>query len=291
MHRKGKQKFVFIVVFLFCFSIYNFADALTIVQNQGVTVSAVVGSIPSIDPNTAGGGVFQSGVRFSGIAYPFATVTVQKKEGENISVSADKSGSFSIFVPEIDWQFFTLFAVDSFGRRSTILNFPTILYRGYITDIAGIRFAPTINTDKLAVKSGDFITIEGSAIPNKEVKIYFEGPESRVFSSFANNKGVYSITFPFVSPDGKYTLKAQYEGDTRASKAISISVGPSSITRNEATANIPGDCNFDQRITIVDFSILAYWYLKDNPPKCVDANRDGIINLVDFSIVAFYWNG
>ena len=91
--------------------------------------------------------------------------------------------------------------------------------------------------------------------------------------------------------EGEYSLRALYRGDSRTSKALRITVGSVSLLRTEVSNNIPGDCNVDQKVTLVDFSVLAYWYNKKNPPKCVDTNADGIINLTDFSIMAFYWNG
>lgn len=292
MHRtKNKIFFFFGVALLVFFCLQEKGIAQTIVQTEVVSVSAVIGSIPSIDPVGGGGGVYQSGVRFSGLAYPLATVTVQKRDGAPITVLADDKGAFSVLVPETAWQFFTLFATDTSGRKSTLLNFPTVLYSGYITDISGIRFAPTITTDKLAVKKGDFITIEGQALPAVEVSVSFEGQENRVFSLVSNVQGKYSVTIPVLFPEGEYVIRAGYPLDTRTSKAVRVSVGPASILRTEATDNIPGDCNVDQRVTLVDFSVLAFWYGKPNPPRCVDVNGDGIINLVDFSIVAFYWNG
>ncbi len=259
---------------------------------ENISVSAVVTSgLPTVDPGGGGGGVYQSGVRFSGLAYPLATVTVLKRDGTTLTVLADNKGTFSIFVPENDWQLFTLYATDVSGRKSTLLNFPTILYTGIITDISGIRFAPTITTDKLAVKKGDYITIEGASLPEHDVQVVFDGIDGRMFSLVSNKLGVYNITIPANFSEGEYILRARYVGDSRTSKAIKLIVGTASMLRTEATTNIPGDCNFDQRVTLVDFSVLAYWYGKNSPPKCVDTNVDGIINLVDFSILAFYWNG
>ncbi len=256
-----------------------------------VTVSAIVGSIPSIDPSGGGGGSYQSGVRFSGFAYPGATVVVQKKDGATISVIANTDGGFSILVPETQWQLFTLYATDIAGRKSTLLNFPTMLYSGYVTDISGIRFAPTITTDKLSVKKGDFLTVEGYGVPGSTVEVSFSGDDPRTFSLVAAANGVYRATSPASFNEGEYTITAGYPADTRTSKLIRITVGSASILRTEATTNIPGDCNVDQRITLIDFSVLAYWYGKSHPPRCVDPNTDDVVDLVDFSIVAFYWNG
>ncbi|MFA6385357.1 MAG: dockerin type I domain-containing protein, partial [Candidatus Paceibacterota bacterium] len=52
-----------------------------------------------------------------------------------------------------------------------------------------------------------------------------------------------------------------------------------------------GDLNCDNHVNLIDFSIMAYWYKKINPPEKVDLNNDGKITLVDFSIMAFNWTG
>lgn len=275
--------FVFLIPF-------SKVSALTVTDSGSVSVSAVVGSIPSVDPSGGGGGVYQSGVRFSGLAYPGAIVTALKRNGTATTSTADTKGAFSIFIPENEQQLFTLYATDTNGRKSTLLNFPTVLYNGLITDITGIRFAPTITTDKLAIKKGEFISIEGAAVPESTVEVLFEGNEERTFTFHASQTGIYRGTLPISFEDGEYTLRARYTGDSRTSKIVRLTVGAVSILRTEAISNVPGDCNVDQRITLVDFSVLAYWYGKSNPPRCVDVNSDGIINLVDFSIVAFYWN-
>lgn len=279
-----------IIVLAFSLSSFLITSAQSLTDTETVSIGATVGGLPIVDPG-GGGGTYQSGVKFSGLAYPGATVTVLKRDGVTLTSLADNRGEFTIFVPENNWQLFTLYATDTAGRRSTLLNFPTILYSGIITDISGIRFAPTINTDKLSVKQGDFITIEGAALPITTVEVVFDGEDGRTFSLESSSLGVYRTTLPLSFPKGDYVLRAKYLGDSRTSKAVRITVGDSSILRIEASTNIPGDCNFDQRVTLVDFSVLAYWYGKANPPKCVDTNRDGIINLVDFSILAFYWNG
>lgn len=283
------SKLFSIVVLIFLLTPFSITTAQTLTDTETVSIGATVGSgVPILD---GGGGVYQSGVRFSGLAYPLAKVTVLKRDGVILNTLADDDGKFTIFVPENDWQLFTLYATDTVGRKSTLLNFPTILYNGVITDISGIKFAPTITTDKISVKKGDFVTIEGASLPNTIVEVVFEGLEGRTFTLTSNSRGVYSITIPAGFSEGEYVIRSRYVGDSRTSRVVRLTVGSASILRTEATTNIPGDCNFDQRVTLVDFSVLAYWYGKANPPKCVDTNGDGIINLVDFSILAFYWNG
>lgn len=51
------------------------------------------------------------------------------------------------------------------------------------------------------------------------------------------------------------------------------------------------DINDDGKINLTDFSVMAYWFKKADPPANVDINNDGKVNLTDLSILAFYWSG
>lgn len=286
---------LFLCIALSCGLLYSRVGAQTVVDSASSTVSASVASIPSIDDDTGGGGgSSQSGVQFSGFAYPGATVTLMHGSEKLLSTIADGAGKFSIVFSDVEdapQLMFSLFALDSAQRRSTLLNFPVIFYTGQLTDIRNIRFAPTITTDKVAIKTSDFITVEGAALPRLPMNVIFEGNDAKTFTLSAGAEGAYRLTVPLALPQGEYIVKARYEGDTRTSAALRLIVGNASIPRVEVSANIPGDCNLDQKVTIVDFSVLAFWFGKKQPPSCVDTNGDGAITLVDFSILAFYWNG
>lgn len=290
MFSKKKHVFILILLSFFIFCVAK-VTALTITDSSLVSMSAVVGTLPTVD--TGGGGYIapQSGVRFSGFAYPEALVTVQKGLEKITTVTADARGYFTIVVPENISQLFSVYATDKDGEKSTLLNFPTVLYTGYLTDITGIRFAPTVTGDKLSVKKTEYITFNGYALPNRELTLTITGPEESRYLLTADTDGLYTITIPALFPLGVYIAKIGYTGDSRVSKAIQFTVGTTTISRLDTTKNIPGDCDVDQHITIVDFSVLAYWFGKKNPPPCVDTNQDGLINLIDFSILAFYWNG
>lgn len=49
------------------------------------------------------------------------------------------------------------------------------------------------------------------------------------------------------------------------------------------------DLNCDGYVDIVDFSIMYYWFDKEDPPRRVDLDPDGTIDIADFSVMAFYW--
>jgi len=52
-----------------------------------------------------------------------------------------------------------------------------------------------------------------------------------------------------------------------------------------------GDVNSDCKASLVDFSILLYWFDRVNPPAHIDLDGNGKVDLVDFSILAYYWTG
>ncbi|MEO5635000.1 MAG: hypothetical protein ABIS26_01050 [Candidatus Paceibacterota bacterium] len=299
MAKNFSKKFLVFLLLLSLFSYRNTSFALILVDTENVSISAQVGNTLPVNPGGGGSsggsvGIPKTSVRFSGFAYPNGTVTLLKEGIELATVSSDSSGAFSITLEESFNKniLYSLFATDSAGNRSLLINYPIVVYTGYLTQLSGIRFPPTINIDKTEVKVGDYLTVSGYAVPNEDIELVIEGPEKKVFTLTTNNKGFYTATLPLGTlAKGDYLVSAKYSNDTRISKLVSFTIGDNNIAVIKNTTNIPGDCNVDHIINIVDFSILAFWYGKLNPPKCVDTNSDNTINLTDFSILAFYWTG
>jgi hypothetical protein len=162
-----------------------------------------------------------------------------------------------------------------------------------MTYLSGILFPPTITLDKIEAAAGGYLTVAGFALPQKEMQIVIENQSDTTIKTFtltSGNDGRYDITLPLTDlPEGNYSVYIKYPDDSRISKLVRFIVGDSDISNVNTSLNIPGDCNADEKIDLVDFSILAFWYKKPNPPKCVDINNDGIVDLIDFSILAFYW--
>jgi len=50
------------------------------------------------------------------------------------------------------------------------------------------------------------------------------------------------------------------------------------------------DLNGNGIVDLADFSVLAYWYERPDPPASVDLNGDGKVDLADFSIIAHYYD-
>lgn len=173
-----------------------------------------------------------------------------------------------------------------------MLNFPTKIQGGFLTFLNNILFPPTITSDKYEASISSFVNISGYSVPNRELEITFKDSNiKRVFYLTSKTDGTYNINLPLLEiPKGEYNIFINYKNDSRLSKFLRLILGNKDTLNNNENSNIPGDCNRDRIINLVDFSVAAFWYKKDNPPKCVDTNFDNIINLVDFSILAYYWN-
>lgn len=302
-----KIKSLFILIFLFGAFSWPFVAVSQVTEN--ISVTAIVGDGSTPPPSSGGGGAYippptipKTSVRFSGEAYPQAIVKILEGGVEKSTVQADAKGDFSAtFEEEFDQNaLYTLFATDTSGERSLLLNYPLALREGYLTHLSGIRFPPTIKTDKSQVRIGEFLEVHGFAYSQRLVEVSIEGGlmpvknalTKKTFFTEAKKNGEYRMVLPLKGlARGEYVIYAQYQNDSRISKLVRFVIADSNIKSEDMLPNLPGDCNADSKVDLVDFSVLAYWYKRSNPPACVDLNSDSIVDLVDFSILAFYWTG
>lgn len=299
LKKKIKTNSFYIFFFLLILLLGTKGEALTITESENVSVSAIVGN-ETVTITPGGGSIVlplnRSGVGFSGYAYPKGKVTLLKNTVFVSSVIADETGFFSISTtePYNSAHIYTLYADDINQERSLLLNYPLVLSTATFTQISNILFAPTVVTDKMESQSSDSLIIEGYGRPQKQIVITIkEGPMvKKMYETTTNQFGKYSFTIALDSfPNATYIISAKYKDDLRVSKLVSVIIGKKTIPRESDTGILPGDCSLDRKINLTDFSILAYWYGRSNPPVCIDTNKDGIINLVDFSILAYYWTG
>lgn len=264
-----------------------------------IATSNEVSAIPSgaVTPpadTTSGSVPVVMGVQFYGHAYPFAVVSILKNAVARAVTTANASGSFSATLQEpYDRALvYTLYADDSDGERSLLINYPIVVDEGLSAKISGVRFAPTIHTDYLTVKKGESISISGFALPNTTIEFILTGAGKQTLTTVSSGSGRYTLS---VATDdlafGEYEIKARYPDDPRMSLTVQFGVAGATVLKTVTDESIPGDCNSDGQITVKDFSVLAYWYERSNPPACIDVNHDGIVTVVDFSILAYYWSG
>jgi len=249
-----------------------------------------------------GGGTYtpppsQTVVNFSGRAYPESTVTLLKDAQVAATTIAGSDASFQISISGLSAgnYIFSLYSEDREGRRSALLTFPVSVTKGAATNVSGIFIAPTIDVDKNKVKRGDNIAIFGQSAPCADIVILVSSEEEFFAKTISDKDGVYLYNFDTSVLDyGTHYTKSKASISSLAisgfSRAVSFEVSTTAAPKEEL-AFLKGDLNQDNRVSLIDFSIAAFWYKRPSPPALVDLNSDGKVDLVDFSIMAFYWTG
>lgn len=286
-----KYYFVFLIL-LFCIPQTVFSDYIV---SENISISATVGP-----DNTGGGGgggiTVPTTVNFSGLAYPNSKVYLIK-DGEIFkSVNALPDSTFKISVSDLvtDTYTFSLYTEDDNGRKSSFFSFPIFLKAETTVNIDNIFLSPTIYVNKTQIIQGQNLSIFGQSIPFKEVVISLNLGSGYAFSVIADALGkyIYNLDTSDLSL-GDYLTKSKTISNNLESLhtlPLSFRVGDKNISsNNNLCSSLIADLNCDDRVNLIDFSILAYWYNNPNPISKVDLNNDGIVSFVDFSIMAFYW--
>jgi len=246
-----------------------------------------------------GGSIVSSGstVNFSGRAYPTRTITLLKDAQVVGSTIAGLDARFSMSISGISAgnYIFSLYSEDKDGNRSSLLTFPVGLTGSSVTDVVGIFLAPTIATDKEQVKQGDNIAIFGQSQPQANITITVNSSHEIYAQTQSDGNGVYLYTLDSQQLEmGDHSAKSKSALNTEISafsSATMFTVGDENILAKKKTLAPKGDMNGDNKVNLVDFSIVAYWYRRANSPAKNDINGDGRVDLKDLSIMAFNWTG
>ena len=243
-------------------------------------------------------------VVFKGMAYPGSIITLLKNGSIVTESPASPNGSFEIRLKNITpgTYSFGIRAEDSDHLKSSLDLYTIFVSEGVTTIVDGIFIPPTITTDKLVVKKGDIITFMGKSAPSADLTISIHSAKEVVKKATSTDSG----SWLFKLDSGELDL-GEHEGKARSitekdlslySDTLSFSVGTTNIFRSKAGggssllgAKAKCDLNNDNRVNLLDFSIMAFWYKKINFPIKVDLNKDGKINLTDLSILAYCWTG
>ncbi|MBI2635446.1 MAG: hypothetical protein HYW79_02780 [Parcubacteria group bacterium] len=250
-----------------------------------------------------GGGIITSSfgnstVIFSGRAYPKSTVTLLKDAQVAASTIAGPDSNFTITLNNLSAGnfIFSVYGEDKDGNRSSTFSFTVSVTASVTTNVGGIFIAPTISLDKSMVKRGDNLVVFGQSAPAADVLITINSDEEFYGKVKSDSGGVYLYNFDTTPLDfGSHNAKSKASlagAISSFSQAIMFNVGTQNVAYPKITKKIlKGDVNIDSKVNLIDFSIVAYWYNRANPPAKVDLNGDGKVNLIDFSIMAYYWTG
>lgn len=280
-----------------------------LIVSDSVVVSGTPAGSPPATTGGGGGGGFtgttgstdttgSGNINLSGRAYPSSKVTILKDGTIVATTIADPLANFSVAVSALSngSYTFSVYGEDSTFRKSTAFSFPVYVTENATINIGGIFLSPTIDVDKSVVKQGENVAIFGQSVPNSEITISVHSEKEFFNKINTDEDGVYLLNFDTAPLEiGSHTAKSKSAINTEVSpfgNTVGFNVG-TETKKKEATAcsSLRGDLNCDGKVNLVDFSIMAYWYKKSNPPANIDLNNDGIISIVDFSIMAYNWTG
>lgn len=280
-------------------------NPLTIDITVSATVLVTPGTRPDTPPANPPGPVSTVDTIdvaiFKGKSYPESTVLLLKNSLVIASVKANADGAFDIRLRGINPGTYTfgIQAQDGNRLQSRLLVFTIFLSGGVATTVSGIFVPPTITSDKVDVKKGEDVTFFGSSVANAEVRLSFSSSVELLKKTSANASGSWAYTLDSSElPFGDFEAKARSITATDLSlysDPLLFKVG--SITKNRIKgAVLTGfrkkcDLNDDNRVNLLDFSIMAFWYKRLGFPVKVDLNTDNNVNLTDLSILAFCWTG
>ncbi len=233
---------------------------------------------------------------FIGHSYPNSQVIILKDGQIASSILSSSNANFEATLTGLSAgnYTFSVYSQDKAGNKSSNLTFSIDLTAGAITKISGIFVSPTIEVDKSSVRQGDNLTIFGYSFPQSQITLSINSPQQFFVTTQADDTGyyIYNLDSSLLSY-GQHTIKARatHSGEgSDFSQQINFTVDSKSIYSKE-TQSSKSDLNSDNRVNLVDFSILAYWYKRPNPPTESDLNGDNKIDLIDFSIMAYHWSG
>lgn len=275
---------------------------------RDITITAIVPQSPLVYPDTppAPPGPISTVTTsdtaiFRGVAYPGSVVSVLRNGVIVAEAPAAPNGTFEVQLRNLaqGTYSFGIRAEDTERLISKLLTFSIFVTQGIVTVVDGISIPPTITSDKVEVKYGDDIIFLGRSAPNSEVRLSFVGGVEILKRTTANSQGSWSYKLNSAEIGlGDKTAKARYirEDDLSPySLEIDFRVGDTNRLRAKLS-ELSGfrrrcDLNNDNRVNLLDFSIMAFWYKRTGFPAKVDLSSDNQINLTDLSILAYCWTG
>jgi hypothetical protein len=287
------------------YSDYSNEASVTTPSGSGNNGSGTGGNGGGEGGGGGGGGGFlppstpQVSAIFKGLAYPTSNVSLLEN-GQLVAVTeAGPDAKFEVDLSNVASGTYTfgLWAEDPDGNRSLTQTFTVTLTPGATTIISGIFFAPTISLSEAEVKQGDPLTVLGYSAPQATVSVIVNSTNEIMGNVTSSDDGswAYQVNTNLLEY-GQHTVHANAEASdgslTTNSNFVAFTVGDETVAAPTTVAVPPQyDLNSDGRINLVDFSILAYWYGKPNPPAAVLFDNASEVDLTDFSILAYYWTG
>lgn len=238
-------------------------------------------------------------ITFSGYTAPGAFLTFLSNGSVVGTGSANSSGEFIhtvLVYPGL--RTLGIWSKDRLGLNTSVSEIRMSVSSDSLIHIQNIVLSPTITSDLHFVLPGNSIRLYGYAYPGSEINIFNSDSSSLVGEAIASEAGSWQYILDTTDlGSGLYTFKSTaHIPNSGLSSALSEEIQMAIGVEVEPTGGRQGDLNLDNRVDIVDVSILlAHWedvYNRIvNPNPLVDMNSDGRVDIIDFSILMRWWTG
>lgn len=271
-------------------------------DTEVLDISAVVpGATPPGGGGSSSGSTISATVVMSGNTFPNAKLTLLKDGAIATTLFANTDGTFQITLNNLNFGNYqlSLFAEDSTGNTSSphVLNVSAVTTQPYV--YSGILLPPTLTISPNLIKANSNFIAKGYSAPSSTVSLSIPGGQI-IGTAIAGLDGYYEITALASMPSGLYSLRAKASLNSATSmfsKPVQVLVYSGDLPPGEIPTEPPAqlakcvDFNRDERVNLIDFSILLFWFNKNQPPANIDCNKDNYIDLKDFSILMYFWTG
>lgn len=290
----------FFLSMLFVATIGLFAATLTAFGgSETLQITAVVEEQPQQASGNVLPQVDRSTVSLSGYTAPSAKITLLIDGAVSTTLIANSDGSFQITLNNVVFGYYqySIIIEDSTGVSSSATIINANVYSSEPLVYSNLILTPTINSSSISVETNQYFVVQGYAAPG--ATIYIGLPDQApLATAVADGNGYYQVQIQASFGTGIYSLKAfaLLNGMTSdLSKPLQLLFyDPYNIEQSVIPPEQLQSCvniNKDNKIDLVDFSILLYWYGVTNPAEDIDCNKDRTIDITDFSILMYFWTG
>jgi len=230
-----------------------------------------------------------SGIRFSGKAFPGASLNIVAIGGTNSLANqksiASTNGNFSISFGDLTSgaRSYGIVGTDKNNNTTQVKIFDANKANSLLQlDVNGILLSPTIGLSRTAVTKGDVLGITGAGAPSYKIEVQVDNQPIAVTTA-VDSKGTYKILIPTATLDfGSHTIRTRQI----SSSGLKSDYSPQEVFSvvNIFTPNM--DFNSDGVIGVSDYSIfVSRWQSKDAKLKAKDdLNGDKKVDIQDLSI-------
>lgn len=224
-----------------------------------------------------------------GVAQPEAFVYILL-DGRTVGVvRADASAQFKTTITSLVPGTYTLtfYSIDKSGVRSGLLSFPFEMIADTAGYVGNVFIPPTLS----AREETTGWTVFGQTVPNAQatLDLFADGVGIETKKGATQTDGSYTFSIPYNTDSRSIEIKSSARTAGKMSPyGIALIVNRETVQDNEI---MHADLNNDTAVDLYDFSMLVYWYQRENAPRRFDLNGDGKVTLADISIMMFYWTG